>query len=314
MRYERGIALKRKRKRIGITMIELLIVLGIIALLVGLLLPALSAVKKIARETKQKAQLSTIGLALTAFKNDYGDYPPSDGWDYTSNTSLNYCGAQKLAEALLGWDLMGFHPDSHWQADGKNIRPYRSQGVDYAPGAYFFYDQTIAYDIERRKGPYLELASADAFRTGGPEGLFFNSGALDPDRFVLCDVFGRKKIGVLNQVTGETTRYKAGTPILYFRADTSSRYLGAPESGSIYRAGDNRELMGLGSVEDMPQDVRQHPFYQPDHFSNFLQNIMDPKASTADRIWPRRRDSFILISAGVDGLYGTNDDITNFGK
>jgi hypothetical protein len=48
--------------------------------------------------------------------------------------------------------------------------------------------------------------------------------------------------------------------------------------------------------------------------SAFIQYIMDPKASTDVRPWPYRPDSYILISAGADGLYGTGDDITNFGN
>jgi hypothetical protein len=31
------------------------------------------------------------------------------------------------------------------------------------------------------------------------------------------------------------------------------------------------------------------------------------------RPWPYRSDSYLLISAGADGLYGTDDDIRNFG-
>ena len=62
-----------KRFLTGFTIVELLTVLAIIAMLVGLLVPALNLVRNIAKETKQKAQLTTIGLALTAFKNDEGD-------------------------------------------------------------------------------------------------------------------------------------------------------------------------------------------------------------------------------------------------
>ena len=302
-----------ERNKKGLTIIELLIVLGIIALLVGLLVPSLSAVKKMAKETKQKAQFATIELALAAFKNDYGDYPPSNGWDYTRNASLDYCGAQKLAEALLGWDLMGFHPKSAWRADGLDamdgLETYDPTKTRDANG------DGIPDTFDERKGPYLELASADAFRISA-EGLYFMNGALRPDRFVLCDVFGRKRIDVMNRVTGETTRYKAGTPILYFKANTASKYLGDPEVGSIYRIGDNRELIGLGSVEQMPQDIRQHPFYDPPQFSNFLRDITDPKVTWANRnrMWPYRPDSYLLISAGADGLYGTPDDICNFGN
>jgi hypothetical protein len=36
----------------------------------------------------------------------------------------------------------------------------------------------------------------------------------------------------------------------------------------------------------------------------------DPNKRTA----PRAKDSFILISAGADRIYGTNDDITSFGQ
>jgi hypothetical protein len=63
-----------------------------------------------AKETQQRAQITTIEMILTAFKNDYGDYPPSHGYDNSGNVDDYYCGAQTLAEALVGWDLMGFHP------------------------------------------------------------------------------------------------------------------------------------------------------------------------------------------------------------
>ena len=109
-----------KTRTSGLTVIEILVVVGIIALLVGMLLPAVHTVQKMAKETKQKAQFTSIDLGLAAFKSDYGDYPPSN-W---SNPALpgspqDYCGAQKLSEALLGWDLLGFHPDSG-QRKGQN--------------------------------------------------------------------------------------------------------------------------------------------------------------------------------------------------
>jgi hypothetical protein len=39
--------------------------------------------------------------------------------------------------------------------------------------------------------------------------------------------------------------------------------------------------------------------------------IRDPKVTATD--WPYRPDSYILVSAGKDGEYGTDDDIRNFG-
>lgn len=279
-----------ERKKTGLTVVELLIVLGIIAILVGLLVPALSAVKKMAKETKQKAQFSTIELALSTFKNDYGDYPPSN-WTPAELTG-DYCGAQKLTEALLGWDLLGFHPNSAW----------RSDGLDTGGGAGT-YDPAQTRDndgdgvpdtLSERKGPYLELATASAFKLGD----LFPSGQLAPDTYVMCDVFSMKKIVLPD---GSTT--KAGAPVLYYRADTSRKLI-----RDIYNVLDNYSLVEM----KLQMDRKIHPLISADNqYQFFYDYIRNPKIEA--RPWPYRPESYLLISAGVDGLYGTNDDITNFG-
>ena len=60
-----------KRKKTGLTLVEMLVVLSIIAILIGLLIPAMTVVKNTAKEAKQKTQFSAINLALISFKNDY---------------------------------------------------------------------------------------------------------------------------------------------------------------------------------------------------------------------------------------------------
>lgn len=279
-----------ERKKTGLTVVELLIVLGIIAILVGLLVPALSAVKNMAKETKQKAQFSTIGLALSTFKNDYGDYPPSS-WTPAELTG-DYCGAQKLSEALLGWDLTGFHPNSAW----------RSDGLDASAGAGT-YDPAQTRDgdgdgvpdtLSERKGPYLELVTASAFKLSD----LFPSGQLAPETYVMCDVFNRKKIVLPD---GSTT--KAGSPVLYYRADTSRKLI-----RDIYNVLDNYPLVEM----KLQLDRKMHPLIGADNqYQFFYDYIRNPKIEA--RPWPYRPESYLLISAGVDGLYGTNDDITNFG-
>ena len=291
-----------ERNKTGLTMIELLVVLAIIALLVGLLVPALSTVRKTARETKQKAQFATIELALVAFKNDDGDYPlsitPQPG-----TPGSDYCGAQKLTEALLGWDLLGFHPNSAWRADGLD--------VGGGPGSY---DPVQTRDIspqdnipdtfDERKGPYLELATIGAFRLGNisvsKPGLFVDTGPLAPDTFVLCDVFGGKKIMMPNG-----TIVQAGAPILYYRANTSLKRI-----RGVYNVYDNDTLV----VMKQQADGRLHPLADTNNQYGFFYDeyIRDPKITA--RVWPYRPDSYILISAGADGLYGTPDDICNFGN
>jgi type II secretory pathway pseudopilin PulG len=281
-----------KRKRTGFTIVELLAALGIIALMIGILLPALNLMRNKAKETKQKAQFMTINLALTAFKNDYGDYPGSD-WSLPTapGMSSDYCGAQKLAEALVGWDLLGFHPKSDFRSTGRN------DNLEY------IYDVNNPVYFDQRKGPYLELATASAFRLGNYSafypGLYNNTAPLAWNTFVLCDVFGKNKVTFSN---GKTA--KAGAPILYYRANTSGKTI-----HEIYNALDNDAIVNVKQTAD----AKIHPLANPgNQYQYFYNYILDPKITA--RPWPYRPDSYILISAGVDGLYGTGDDVRNFGN
>jgi prepilin-type N-terminal cleavage/methylation domain-containing protein len=297
-----------KCKESGFTLIELLTVMAIISLLVALLVPALNMVRKLAKETSQKAQLSSIDEALLGFRNDYGDYPPSD--EYSRDTGVaDYCGAQKLAEALLGRDLLGFHPRSTWSATDPTWYPPAPPNTN----------------LDQRKERYLELATTDAFRLGisGPgmnDGLFRNTATLHPDRFVLCDVFRTKEVTLPPAPGGRATILKAGLPILYYRADVSNRAFNQtgipPGANAIYHFLDNYELVRIADLED-GTPLGDHPLTTGGgtYFYSAGYKIMDQKVlNSTGRPWPHRPDSYILISAGADGRYGTSDDITNFGN
>ena len=306
-----------KTRRTGLTVIEILVVVGIIALLVGMLLPAVHTVRKMAQETKQRAQFTSIDLGLVAFKNDYGDYPPSHWWDPRAGGTgpQNYCGAQKLAEALAGWDLLGFHPDSAWRADG----------LDQTGTGNTVYHASDS--LEERKDRYVDLETANAFMLGSSganmrDGLFTDTGILASRTYVLCDVFG---VGDRQLILSDGRMTTPGTPILYYRANPASRLFDpANPDDSIYNARDNAPLINLRRLADWakPQDARRRHWFEPDYkdsgFEFFYEYIRDPKVEARPSVggygWPYRPDSYLLISAGADGLYGTDDDIKNFGN
>jgi type II secretory pathway pseudopilin PulG len=306
----------------GFTIVELLVVFGIIVLVAGILLPSFTMVRRSARETKQKAQLTAISLGLTAFKNDFGDYPESSFEEPVPPLPGEfYCGAQKLAEALVGWDMLGFHPDSKFNING----------YDDPPSTWFIYDSSTDEALRERKGYYLELETANVFRIGNAlgeqNGLFGNLlvPPLAGNTHVICDVYGVKMV----KVGGDMV--KAGAPILYYRANTSSKNMTDPLLNlRIYNAGDNGPIINLGRLTRDGSPGRSH--YRTgvdthydlnnenvDGYQGFtlyindyrvVSNPLDPTA----RPWPCRPDSYLLISAGLDGLYGTADDITNFGN
>jgi prepilin-type N-terminal cleavage/methylation domain-containing protein len=77
-------------KRKGFTLVELLVVIAIIALLMGILMPALSRVRQLAFRMTCGTNLSGIGKAMLIYANDYEDELPRAGgrtteWGQTAN-------------------------------------------------------------------------------------------------------------------------------------------------------------------------------------------------------------------------------------
>lgn len=293
------------------TIVELLTAVAIIAIMVGILMPAMAVIKKMAKETKQKAQIAGIEFGIDSYKQEsvFGEYPPSAGNTAGSLCAASfygtYCGTQTLAEAMFGQDLLGFHPDSIYRADGLD-----------APGTNLYPLNPPKTNLDARKGPYLARENIGVFTPRQIWGTDTCVDFLEPDRYVICDVFTvPKKIDINGD--GVDERVKVGTPILYFRANPSALNtqltpfpVGAPHANNIYNYRDNYFLMSplLGRITD----GADHPLRAigVDTGRNFYDFIQDPLVLNLKR--PVRPDSFILISAGSDGLYGTNDDICNF--
>ncbi len=65
------------RRRSGFTLVELLVVITILAILIGLLIPAVAAAIRRANAAAVQAEINQMAQALSDFKSKFGDYPPS---------------------------------------------------------------------------------------------------------------------------------------------------------------------------------------------------------------------------------------------
>ena len=161
----------------------------------------------------------------------------------------------------------------------------------------------------------MDLESANAFfmnevyATGDATPIFQanvdNNNMYPP---VLCDVYSQKRSGLGGK--------KTGTPILYFRARSNFTLQNYTIDGvytdDIYNLDDNITLLDLGMPNDSTMQYSIMTAGAGDEYENFENMIVNQSIQTIRR--PYRADTYILISAGKDGDFGTADDVFNFDK
>jgi prepilin-type N-terminal cleavage/methylation domain-containing protein len=133
----------------GFTLVEILVVMGIIGILVGLLLPALGQAVKAAHVTATRHTIANITSALEAFKGDWACYPPSKSTLMTgtvSDGSTYTYGYQMLVYYLMGpGDMASTPPRRGWGTLYQNKSPFGGTST-VAAGPYYLPENPIEID------------------------------------------------------------------------------------------------------------------------------------------------------------------------
>lgn len=294
----------------GFTIIELLVVISIIVLLIGIMTPGARKAKQLAMKVKQKAQLRNVSIGVELWSNEHGnDYPEST----TTGNVLFTTGAHHLAEALVGRDGYGFDSISSWDAelDAAIVSPTPIP-----------YDPTIL-SYTNREPVYLDSGVVDNFQLAQIYGDSSFTGDAYPGDYnadgtatigeypagVFTDIYKKQRVTMSTTLANTV---KVGSPILYFKAKDTNVYDPTFPNSSIFNYNDNIDIFALGLCTDATQI---HPFYDATGISPaFYASLVNPTITYTGDPVPYNKHTFVLLSAGFDGLYGTKDDVTNISE
>ncbi len=103
--------LKRNNRIKAFTLVEILVVLGVIALLIGLIFPALLRVGRVAKKTESMSRMRQISMWMGEYSSDNGDIILPSQFDYSDSTLTPYPGKVRSIPSSAGGLILSVEPE-----------------------------------------------------------------------------------------------------------------------------------------------------------------------------------------------------------
>jgi len=319
------------------TLIELLIVIGIIVVLVGILIPVAGKVREAVNTANTRQMIQRIEAGINAYYSDFGAYPGpianaqvrpfttavpainTINLTYTNVPSTPAVSAVTASENLfLG--LAGGLEITVNTASPPAVNAFR---YNYNNASTFVGPGNLNPGNIKRINPYINaevnettLGVANEARPSGTIGQWMTAGSggfvgdsiipefLDKYPRPAPIVYMRANRGAANFLDPAINPWNTTTPPL------SGTYQYNP-AAAIYVYGGS-QTPAVGSAMDGAWNIilSDYPISAP--YTSKEQTYFGNASASTTVATPAQKDGYILISAGPDGRFGTRDDVTNF--
>lgn len=296
----------------GFTLVELLVVIFIIAVLVGILIPVVGRVRKGAKSAATQQTIATIASAIEQYYQAFHAYPGpiANAQIYNTNPAnqplISYTGTPGLDKSKITMSenlVLGLLGGLVYDSTATPTTVYNPDLIGAGPRNLTAVNQKTTPSFLPKSNLSDGLFKDD---TGGADDSIIpefvdNYNSPMPILYIRSNV-GAPGIAYDSSVPGTQQQYDLRQIIGY--TGTSIGVGRSPQKPNVV----NLNVHGLSSCNNTKSmDSTNANYYYPYDLYPYLTN---PAIANT----PRNKDGYILISAGPDRIYGTDDDICNFGS
>ena len=281
----------------GFTLVEMLVVIGIVAVLAALLLPAVMMAVNAARNAAMVLEVKQLGDAIEAYKKDKGDYPPNFRDPDVFLRHIRRCYPKIAPSELLIYVNTTTSPPT-W-----NLQLDEGEALVFWLGSLY----------NDARYPF----------TGG-------AGTTKPSRKTYYD-FNPQRFDNTDNDGYPSYRAKYAKDTCYLYID--SRSYDNPLN-DLYDLGKFSTPDGSNTYATFESSTNEEHWCRPYWSNNFRQPVPATTAINRDKVMPMNPTTFQIICAGLDGNFGydptdadaklfpggdnyksgDNDNITNFSR